>query len=257
MSDLLYVPQQGPQRVWDILYRLDPRCKLLFVASLSVYLAIASRPEVILLVLLALHLLCAVSRSTRRRTWTLWKSLWPLIATIILLNSLRWRAPDAWISVGPVSVTRLSLWLSLGVAARIAALTLGFSLLLWTTEPGDAIAGFARLGLPFELGFAAVMAMQYVVTFKSSYLQILDAQQSRGLTWPRRNPIRAVRAFFPVLVPLIISALRSADNLSVALQSRGFGGKVKRTSRRTLAMRARDWAFVLVAWAVLLALTQV
>lgn len=257
MSDLLYVPQQGPQRVWDLLYRLDPRCKLLFIASLSVYLAVVSRPEIILLVLLALHLLCAASCSTRRRTCTLWKSLWPLIATIIVLNSLRWRAPDAWVSVGPISVTRQSLWFSLGLAARIAALTLGFSLLLWTTEPGDAIAGFARLGLPFEWGFAAVMAMQYVVTFKSSYLQILDAQQSRGLTWPRRNPIRAVRAFFPILVPLIISALRSADNLSVALQSRGFGGKGKRTSRRMLRLQARDWAFVLVTWAVLVALTQV
>ena len=257
MSDLLYVPQQGPQRVWHLLYRLDPRCKLLFVASLSVYLAIVSKPEVILLVLLGLHVLCGVSRSTRWRTWTLWVALWPLVATIMLLNSLRWRAPDALVSVGPVSVTLLSLWSSLGLAARIAALTLGFSLLLWTTEPGDAIAGLTRLGLPFELGFAAVMAMQYVVTFKSSYLQILEAQQSRGLTWPRRNPIRAARAFFPVLVPLIISALRSADNLSVALQSRGFGGKEKRTSRRTLRLRARDWAFIFVTWAMLLALTRV
>ena len=257
MSDLLYVPQLGPQRVWDVLYRLDPRCKLLFVASLSVYLAIVSRPEVILLILFALHLLCAVSSPTRRRTWTLWTSLWPLIATIIVLNSLRWRAPDALVGIGPVSVTRLSLWVSLGLGARIAGLTLAFSLFLWTTEPGDAIAGLTRLGLPFELGFATVMAMQYVATFKNSYLQILEAQQSRGLTWSRRNPIQAVRAFFPVLVPLIISALRSADNLSVALQSRGFGAKARRTSRRTLRLRARDWAFILVTWAVLLALTQV
>jgi energy-coupling factor transport system permease protein len=207
--------------------------------------------------LLALHVLCAASRSTRWRTWTLWTSLWPLVAMIILLNSLRWRAPDALVGIGPVSVTRLSLWSSLGLGARIAGLTLGFSLLLWTTEPGDAIAGLTRLGLPFELGFAVVMAMQYVATFKSSYLQILEAQQSRGLTWSRRNPIQAMRAFFPVLVPLIISALRSADNLSIALQSRGFGGKRKRSSRRALRLQTRDWAFILVTWAVLLALTQV
>jgi energy-coupling factor transport system permease protein len=57
-----------------------------------------------------------------------------------------------------------------------------------------------------------------------------------------------------VLIPLIISALRTADNLALALQTRGFGVGSRRTSRRQLQWKARDGVFVLGTWGVLLAI---
>ena len=35
MSDMLYAPGVGPPEGWGLLYRLDPRSKLLFVVGLS------------------------------------------------------------------------------------------------------------------------------------------------------------------------------------------------------------------------------
>ena len=95
------------------------------------------------------------------------------------------------------------------------------------------------------------MALQYIASFRRLFYQILEAQQSRGLTLPRANPIRAAQCYIPAIVPLIISALRSADSLALALQSRGFGASIKRTSRRVLHVRARDWLFVVGTWCVL------
>ncbi|MEJ2027167.1 MAG: energy-coupling factor transporter transmembrane component T, partial [Limibacillus sp.] len=84
-------------------------------------------------------------------------------------------------------------------------------------------AGLVRLGVPFAVGFSFVMTLQYVFTFRRLFHQILEAQQSRGLVTPRANPIRAVRTYVPVIVPLLIAALRSVDSLTLALMSRGFG----------------------------------
>jgi energy-coupling factor transport system permease protein len=248
MDDLLFAPGEG------LLYRLDPRAKLLFVLTLFACLALVSSTTALLAALLILHALSAFSASTRRRLGALWKGLVPLVATVTLLGTLRWRDAPALVHVGPITVTALSLWTAIGLGARISALTLGFSLFLWTTESGDAVAGLTRLGLPFELGFPLIMAMQYVATFKRSFQQILEAQQSRGLTLPRGNPIRVARAYIPVLVPLLIHALRSVDSLSLALQSRGFGGGSTRTSRRSLRMRRRDWLFLGGAWCTMIAL---
>ena len=217
MDDLLYAPGEG------LLYRLDPRAKLLFVFTLFICLALVSSTGVLLVALLVLHGLSATSASTRRRLGALWKGLAPLVITVTLLGALRWREAPALVHVGSVSVTTLSLWTAVGLGARIAGLTLGLSLLLWTTESGDAVAGLTRFGLPFELGFPFIVAIQYVATFRRSFYQILEAQQSRGLTLPHGNPIRIARAYIPVLVPLLIHALRSVDSLSLALQSRGFG----------------------------------
>ena len=251
MDELLYVPGEG------LLYRLDPRSKFLFVISLSLYVALESTPHALIIGLLVLHALCLLSKGTRTRVGSLWKRLAPLVLTIVLFGSLRWRAAEPWIRIGPVTITIQSLWMAVGMATRIAGLSFGFSILLWTTEPGDVVAGLTRLGLPFELGFPVVMALQYVATFRRLFNQILDAQQSRGMALPRGNPIRVARAYVPVLVPLIISALRSVDSLTLALQSRGFNAGRKRTSRRLLRIHTRDWVFVVATWCLFVGLSQV
>ena len=79
----------------------------------------------------------------------------------------------------------------------------------------------------------------------AKFQHILEAQQSRGLTFSRRNPFQVARAYVPVLIPLIISALRSVDSLALALQSRGFRVGQRRTNRHVLRMHARDWWILL------------
>lgn len=248
MIETLYQPGRG------LLYRLDPRSKGLFAVSTAVYLAIEFDPAALVAMLIALHVLALAAQSRRRRILALWTTLLPLLAVVVLLGSIRWRAMDAWFSVGPITLTLDALWLAAGLAARIAGISLCLSLVMWTTEPGDAVQGLVRMGLPFELGFPIIMALEYVATFRRQFRSILEAQQSRGLVFARRNPIQVARAYVPVLVPLIISALRTADNLALALQTRGFGVGSRRTSRRQLRWRARDGIFILATWGVLLAL---
>jgi energy-coupling factor transport system permease protein len=216
-----------------------------------------SDPAIHLIALAAVHILGVLSKSTRERLLPLWRALAPLLLVIVLLGSLRWRAETALLALGPLSITLSALWTAVGLGARIAGISFSLSLLLWTTEPGDAVAGLTRLGLPFGLGFPIVMALQYVATFRRQFRSILEAQQSRGLTFSRGNPIQLTRAYIPVLVPLMINALRSADSLALALQARGFGADTKRTSRRRLRLRKRDWAFVLSVWIAVAALAWV
>lgn len=255
MDSMLYVPGRG------LFYRLDPRAKLAFAVSVSIYALIEQSPAALLLALLGLHALALPAQSTRVRLGPLWKALAPLLITLLVLGSLRWQAADALIAVGPVSVTRASIWQAVGLAARIAALTLALSLVLWTTEPGDTVIALTRLGIPFMLSFPAVMAVQQIIAFRTMFAQILEAQQSRGLVIAQRNPIQAARAYIPVIVPLLINALRQADDLALALQMRGFGARAAdarhaRSSRRRLRWTIWDWLFIGTTGAVLCLLTQ-
>ena len=245
MFDLLYTPLLGRHRFGDLVYRLDPRSKMVAVGVLVVCLALATSTQAMLLMLGGLHLLSLLSRGTRSRLGPLWRVLWPLPVTIIVLGSLRWQVRPALVALGPLSVTGPALWGAMGVAARIVGMSVGLSLLLWTTEPGALAAGLARLGVPFTVGQSFVMTLQYVFTFRQMFHQILEAQQSRGLVIARANPIRAVRTYIPVIVPLLIAALRSVDSLTLALLSRGFGARTRRTSRRVLRMLGRDWLFLI------------
>jgi energy-coupling factor transport system permease protein len=248
---MVYVSGKG------LLYRLDPRTKLVFAVSLTIYLAAESQSRMLLLALLVLHILSMLSDATRSQLLSLWRTYASLLFVIVLLGGLRWRPLDPLVAIGPVAFTLDALWKAVGLAARVFDLGLAFSLLLWTTEPGDAVAGLTRMGLPFELGFPAIMALQYVASLRRLFQHILEAQQSRGLTFSRGNPIQMARAYIPVLIPLIIAALRSVDSLSLALQSRGFALNRQRTSRRQLSLRGGDWLFLFGTWGALIGLTLV
>jgi energy-coupling factor transport system permease protein len=242
--DLLYTPLTGEPRAGDVLYRLDPRSKIVAAGVLGLCLALVASTPLTLTALAGLHLLGALSRGTRSQFSPFWRSLWPLPTTIIVLGSLRWNAHPALVALGPVSVTWPALWRAVGVAARLVGVSVSISLLFWSTEPGELAAGLTRMGIPFAVGFAFVMTLQYVFTFRRMFGQILEAQQSRGLILAHGNPVRVARAYVPVIVPLLISALRSVDSLTLALMSRGFGADTRRTSRHVLRLRARDGLFL-------------
>jgi energy-coupling factor transport system permease protein len=251
VSELLYTRGEG------LLYRLDARVKLLASLAFSLYIAFERDPTPLLAALGCLLALSALSRPTRRRQPAFWRSLVPLLATVFLVGSLRWRSETPLLALGPLGTTWDALWKATGMAARFAAISLAISLALWTTDPADAVAGLTRLGIPFEVSFPLIMVLQYAVTFGQRFRRILEAQQSRGLTFSRRNPFQVARAYIPVLVPLTIAALRSADTLTLALLSRGFGAPGKRSSRHVLHMRSHDWAFALLSAAVVAALALV
>jgi energy-coupling factor transport system permease protein len=251
MSEWLFAPGSG------LLHRLDPRPKIAFAASFTLYLALESRPAVLLIALGLVHALALPSRATRHRVVPLWKALSPLLLVLLLFGSVRWRPDSPLLAIGPLAITAASIWQTSGMAARIVGISLAISLALWTTEPGDAIAGLTRLGIPFAVGFPAIMVLQHIVTFHRQFLQILEAQQSRGLTFSRWNPYQVARAYIPVLVPLLITALRSVDTLALAPQSRGFVPGGPRTSRRILCMHTVDWAFMAVCALLIAALAWV
>jgi energy-coupling factor transport system permease protein len=72
---------------------------------------------------------------------------------------------------------------------------------------------------------------------------ISDAQQARALDLTRRNPLARARAYLPIVVAMLITALRTAENLSRALESRALGAGVRRTYLRQLHYRWTDAAW--------------
>ncbi len=57
--------------------------------------------------------------------------------------------------------------------------------------------------------------------------------------------MRRARAYMPIVVSMLITALRTAENLSRALESRALGASRKRTYLRQLHLRSVD-----VVWLV-------
>jgi energy-coupling factor transport system permease protein len=84
---------------------------------------------------------------------------------------------------------------------------------------------------------------------------VVDAQKSRGLELEKGSFMKKIRNYIPILIPLIICAIRRSIELAEALESRAFGAANKRTPVMTLKMKPSDYAVIVLTLASLAFLT--
>jgi energy-coupling factor transport system permease protein len=79
----------------------------------------------------------------------------------------------------------------------------------------------------------------------------MDAQKSRGLELEKGNFLKRIRNFIPILIPLIVGAIRRSLELAEAMESRAFGAKKERTSLYQLKMKKNDWIVLSICFLIL------
>jgi len=231
-------------------HRLDPRVKLVAVLLFGVAAVMLDSSVPMLAALALTHALALSTQVPATRLAGAWRSLLVVNVLIIVLGSISWQSDGgAALRLGPFWANVSTFLAAVTLAARVDVLAFGVFLLLWTTEQGELVLGMNRLGLSHSASLTLAVAMQFVPVFGRTLGEIVEAQQSRGLVIRKRNPISTARAYLPIVVPLLITALRMVDNLSMALVARGYVPGAPRSSRRRLRMSAMDWV---VAGAALL-----
>ena len=196
-----------PGRSW--LHRLDPRVRLLLALALSALAVAWANVWAMLALVVGLHVLLLSAGIARGRLVWLWR-----MATLPMI--------------------------SVAVGLRVAALAWAIVAWLFTTDQATLVRSLVSLGLPYEWGLVLAMALRYLPTMSLTLRTISEAQQSRALDLAAGNPLQRARRYAPILVAMIIAALRTADNVSRALESRALGAMPQRTYLRTLHMRRAD-----------------
>lgn len=152
----------------------------------------------------------------------------------------------------PLTVGGVSYGVSLGL--RIVTMVLATTLLLFTTPIDDFVAAMRQAHVPHVIVFIVMTALRFIPTMQQRADQVLDAQRARGAHIDDGGMIRRIRAFVPVMVPLLTSGIRMSDDLAAAMINRGWGATKRPTALYSLRMSGRDW---LAALALVLALAVV
>ncbi len=135
----------------------------------------------------------------------------------------------------------------LAIGLRIAALALAVFVWLYTTDAGSLVLSLVALGLPYTWGLTAGMALRYLPTMAGVFRSISEAQQARALDLHAGGLVQRARAYIPISVAMLISALRTAQSVSYGLESRALGATPRRTYLHRLHLRPVD-----IVYAVLL-----
>jgi len=150
-----------------------------------------------------------------------------------------------------LKVTALSVLRGVSLALRLDAIAFICFTWLFTTDQASLVRSLVKLGLPFEWGLVLAIGLRYIPTFYGLYTVVSEAQQARALDLSRGNFFTRVRSYLPILVAMLISALRTSEKLARAMESRALGlPGVKRTCQRDIRFRPADYVYTALLVAI-------
>jgi energy-coupling factor transport system permease protein len=133
------------------------------------------------------------------------------------------------------------------MSLRFLVLVESFSIFFLTTSPDHLSLALEQSHVPYEFTFAFTTAVRFVPVLAEEAQTIMDAQKARGLELEKGNFMKRVRNYIPILIPLIVSAIRRSLELAETMESRGWGAVKKRTNLYVLKMRQADLMLIMIS----------
>jgi len=223
------------------IHRRDPRVKFLYV--LVMFIAAVMFNELpVLLVLFFLQIPFVLVAGVQRQ-WLRSLRGATFLATFLFVFNLFF----GYISPSTIPGGVPPLEYAFAMSLRFLVLVESFSVFFLTTSPDHLSLALEQSRVPYEFTFAFTTAVRFVPVLAEEAQTIMDAQKARGLELERGNFMKRVRNYIPILIPLIVSAIRRSLELAEAMESRGWGAVKKRTNLYVLKMREGDWMLIVIS----------
>ncbi|MGN0686731.1 MAG: energy-coupling factor transporter transmembrane component T family protein [Oscillospiraceae bacterium] len=137
---------------------------------------------------------------------------------------------------------------------RIVTLIVGMSLLTYTTSPIMLTDAIERLMSPLkklrfpvhDLSMMMTIALRFIPTLVEETDKIMSAQKARGAELDSGGLIKKAKALVPILIPLVVSAFKRANELATAMECRCYRGGDGRTRLKQLRTAPRDYIALVV-----------
>jgi energy-coupling factor transport system permease protein len=232
------------RRVYSPIHNLDPRIKFIYVCAIFVVAIIFN--TIIPLVALFIMQLPFVLLARVQKQWLRSLRGALFLALFIFVINLA----TNFFSNGYV-LTALNVENAGAMTLRFVVLVESFSVFFLTTSPDHLGLALEQSRVPYEFSFAFTTAVRFVPVLAEEAQTIMDAQKARGLELEKGNFLKRIRNYVPVLIPLIVSAIRRSLELAEAMESRAWGATKRRTNLYALKLHRGDFVLLAVTVGVL------
>ena len=232
------------RRIKSPIHNLDPRMKFVYVCA--TFVAAILFGKLIPLIVLFLLPIPFVFLAGVQKEWLRSLRGAAFLAGFILFVNL---ASSFFTS--NYTLTAAAVENSAAMTLRFVVLVESFSVFFLTTSPDHLGLALEQTKMPYEFAFAFTTAVRFVPVLAEEAQTIMDAQKARGLELEKGGILKRIRNYVPVLIPLIVSAIRRSLELAEAMESRAWGATEKRTNLFALRLHRGDFALLAIAIGVL------
>lgn len=249
-----YYPTQS------FVHKMDPRAKLLALIAFIVVLFVANNFYALAACLVVLVAALIASHVPFGRVLKSVKGIIFILVFTAVLNVFFHGGDTVYWQWWYLKITLEGIIFSVFLICRLFFLVMASSVLTLTTTPVALTDGIESLLKPLkyikfpvhELALIMSIALRFIPTLIDETNRIISAQKARGADFESGNIFKRIKAIIPILIPLLISAFRRAEELGDAMDARCYSGSKTRTKYKKLRFGWRDLVAV-VAFAALIA----
>ena len=244
----------------SIIHRLDARVKLfsfftlviaaLFANSWAGYLVMAAIS--LLLVFLSRLEVGQVIGSLGRMKW--------FLMVIFMMNMLFYSPENAWSSWWVFTPSHAGLLQAVNIVFRVCIVVILGNILNNSTPPVELTRAMETLLYPLsylyiptaQIAMIISVAVQFIPTLMMESEQIRKAQIARGARFESKKLTEKAAAIGPLVVPIIVSAFRRADELALAMEARGYQCRQRKPLKKPTKLTRADAIAVAVSLVICL-----
>ena len=236
-------------------HKLDARNKLFLTILLIVGIFFQFRVwsttlAFSLVLLILLNLLMLVSRVSFIQLFNSLKGMWLLIifmfAIYIFIPNSTYSGPIAF-NIG-FDVYWQAFYQAGYIILRLILMIALMMVLTSTTTPMNLTYAFEWYMTPLKvikvpvhaIAMTLSIALRFIPTLLEETDRIMKAQASRGVDFNHGRIMKRFKAIISLIIPLFVSAIDRSEELSNAMEARGYDPMAKRTKYRILRFGWRD-----------------
>ena len=237
----------------SFIHKLDPRNKILIMILLMVAIfwnvGMLRFPLYIVLSIF-IYVLLRISGISLK---TIFKSLKPMMFMMIFLFIINMFVYQEGYVLFTIPFLNFTLYLdsitqTLFIIIRLALMLAVTTILTTTTKPLDMTYGLEWYMSPLkvirfpahEIAMTISIALRFIPTILEETERIIKAQKSRGVDLEEGKLKEKIGAIISLLIPLLISSFQRSEELSDAMEARGYNPSAKRTRYRVLKFKLSD-----------------
>lgn len=241
--------------VKSFVHSLDPRTKLVLLIAYIVAIFIAQTFYGMILCAIVLIVTVFIARVPFGSVLRSVKGILFILILTSILNLFfhggeHLLTPESW----AIKIYREAVVFTVFLLLRLFLLVMASAVLTLTTTPVRLTDGIESLLTPLkwikfpvhELALIMSIALRFIPTLIDETNRIIAAQKARGADFESGNIFKRIKAIVPILIPLLISAFRRAEELGDAMDARCYSGSKNRTKYKKLVFGWRDLVAAIV-----------
>lgn len=245
------------------IHKLDARVKIVCLFLLLAAIVVSSSVCGYVLVFFITFTLVLLAKLSFKIALASIRRLWLFFIVILLMNGLFYDSTAPFWSWGIINISFEGVRQGTRVVLNVVFIMILGNVLTSTTTPIDMTTSLSNLMRPLRLiripvedvAMIISIAIQFIPTLLEEADTIKKAQIARGARFESKKLAERAMSFLPLIIPLFLSAFRRADELSIAMETRGYRNARDRTKKARIPLCQSD--LLALAFSFIVCLIQI